>query len=172
MDCFNTGRPYWYVPENVNNENTSLDSGVWILDRARCSFLILNNYISGVLLYSIVSLSLWFRTLCKIKTGVGDCVKFVLSKFPQHHDISWYINPLPLSMCSNWMKDRDFLQNFYKQVVYLIWVDETKTIDMLLTLIYASVLFFINFTELLFMVLSCAVSSCSVRPGWVSTKWK
>ena len=69
---------------NVNNENNSLDSGVGNLDQARYRFMILHNYMSDVLLYSMHSLSLRFRMLCKTKTGVGDCVNSVLSKFPQH----------------------------------------------------------------------------------------
>ena len=57
------------VPKNVNNENNSLDSGVRNLNQARYRIMILHSYMSDVLLYSMHSLSLRFRMLCKTKTG-------------------------------------------------------------------------------------------------------
>ena len=119
----------------------------------------LHNNMSDVLLYSILFfLSLRFCMICKTKTDVGNCVNSYLVKIPATQAISSDILIRCLVLRCSFNDSSYFFESFSKKSFIFNLSRRNEDICHVINInICISIILFINFTELLYMVVSCAV---------------
>ena len=121
-------------------------------------FMTLHNNMPDVLLYSIHFLSLRFCMLCKTKTDVGDCVNSYLVKIPATQAISSDVLIRCLVRRCTLNERSYFFGEFFQKCFIFNLSRRNEDIWHVINInICISIILFINFTELLFIAVSCAV---------------